>query len=121
MEPRVVNLDQKFAAFDDLWSPKIVARINEMELKLAKAEGEFVWHRHDDTDEFFLVHRGRLTIEMRDREVALAAGECFVVPRGIEHRPRADAECEVVLLEPAGTLNTGDASGVLTSAGEPWI
>jgi mannose-6-phosphate isomerase-like protein (cupin superfamily) len=116
-----VRLAEKFAAFDDHWSPKIVARINDMDLKLVKVEGDFVWHRHEDTDEFFLVHRGRMTIEMRDGELSLDAGECFVVPRGVEHRPRAEAECELLLLEPIGTSNTGDAGGDLTAEEEPWI
>jgi mannose-6-phosphate isomerase-like protein (cupin superfamily) len=110
-----VNLAEKFAAFDDHWSPKIVARINDMELKLVKIKGDFVWHRHEDTDEFFLVHRGQVMIEMRDGAVSLAAGECYVVPRGVEHKPRADAECEVLVLEPIGTINTGDAGGDLTA------
>jgi mannose-6-phosphate isomerase-like protein (cupin superfamily) len=116
-----VRLAEKFAAFDDRWSPKIVARINDMDLKLVKIQGDFVWHRHEDTDEFFLVHRGRMTIEMREGNVSLNAGECFVVPRGVEHRPRAEAECELLLLEPIGTINTGDAGGDLTALGDPWI
>ena len=116
-----VRLAEKFAAFDDHWSPKIVARINDIDLKLVKVEGDFVWHRHEDADEFFLVHRGRVTIEMRDGEVSLKAGDCFVVPRGVEHRPRTEAECELLLLEPIGTSNTGDAGGDLTAEEEPWI
>jgi mannose-6-phosphate isomerase-like protein (cupin superfamily) len=116
-----INLAEKFAAFDDHWSPKIVARINDIDVKLVKVRGDFVWHRHEDTDEFFLVHRGRVIIEMRDGDVLLNAGECFVVPRGVKHRPRADAECELLLLEPVGTINTGDARGNLTALGDPWI
>ncbi|MDQ3690265.1 MAG: cupin domain-containing protein [Chloroflexota bacterium] len=117
----MVDLAEAFAAFDDHWSPKIVARINDMELKVVKVKGDFVWHRHEETDEFFMVHRGRVTIELRDREVPLSAGQCFVVPRGVEHRPRADAECELLLLEPAGTVNTGDAGGDRTITADPWI
>jgi len=117
----VVNLADKFNLFDDRWSPKIAARINNLDLKLVKAEGIFVWHRHAETDEFFLVHRGQLTIELRDRRVVLGPGECFVVPRGVEHRPKADQTCDVVILEPVGTVNTGDAGGDLTSAEDPWV
>lgn len=123
-EPRtneVVNLKDKFDRFDDRWAPKIVDRINDLDLKLVKVQGEFVWHSHAGTDEFFLVHRGALTIELRDRTVELRAGECFVVPRGTEHRPRAAQETEVLLLEPVGTINTGDAGGDLTADGDAWI
>ena len=121
MKTDVVNLADKFTLFDDRWSPKIAARINNLDLKLVKAEGIFVWHRHAETDEFFLVHRGQLTIELRDRRVVLGPGECFVVPRGVEHLPKADHTCEVVILEPVGTVNTGDAGGDLTSAEDPWV
>jgi mannose-6-phosphate isomerase-like protein (cupin superfamily) len=81
---------------------------------VAEVRGEFVWHKHDDTDDFFLVLSGRLTIQLRDRDVSLTAGELFVVPRGVEHRPRADEEAHVLLIEPRGTVNTGDAGGELT-------
>ena len=120
MEAPGINLAQKFAALEEHWSPRIVARINDFELKIVKIEGEFVWHRHEDTDELFVVHRGEVIIELRDRNIPLAAGECFVVPRGVEHRPRASAECELLLLEPAGTVNTGDAGGELTAPGDEW-
>ena len=116
-----VNLVDKFALFDDRWSPKIAARINDLDLKLVKVEGAFVWHRHAETDELFFVHRGHLTIELRDRRVDLNPGELFVVPRGREHRPVADEVCEILLLEPIGTVNTGDAGGDLTSVEDPWI
>jgi mannose-6-phosphate isomerase-like protein (cupin superfamily) len=118
----VVNLDDKFGRFDDRWTPRIVAEINDLHLKAVKVEGEFVWHDHPDTDEFFLVRSGQLTIELRDRApVTLGPGELFVVPRGVEHRPVADAVCEVLLLEPAGVVNTGDAGGDLTAAADQWI
>lgn len=118
----VVNLYDKFERFDDRWAPRILAQINDLHLKAVKAEGEFVWHDHPDTDEFFLVRTGSLTIELRDRPaVALGPGELFVVPRGIEHRPIADGVCELLLLEPIGVINTGDAGGALTATNDEWI
>jgi mannose-6-phosphate isomerase-like protein (cupin superfamily) len=104
-----VNLAEKFARFSDHWSPKVVGQLDGYEIKLVKVAGEFVWHKHDDADEMFLIVDGSLTIELRDRDVALEAGEFFVVPRGVEHRPVAERECQVLLLERAGVLNTGDA------------
>ena len=118
-----VNLDTKFALFTDQWSPKIVGQVNDLHIKIVKVEGEFVWHTHDDTDEFFLVHSGTLTIQLDGgRDVTLEAGEFFVVPKGTEHRPVAAEECLIVLLEPAGVVNTGDANTTegLTSSDE-WI
>ena len=113
--PEPINLADKLASFDDRWSPKIVARLNDYEVQLVKVKGEFVWHKHDETDDFFLVLTGRLTIQLRDRDVDLRAGELFVVPRGVEHCPRADEETHVLLIEPAGTPNTGDAAGAVAA------
>ena len=110
-----VNLAQKLGLFDEPWQPKIVARINDNDVRLVKVKGEFVWHKHEDTDDFFLVLQGHLTIQLRDRNVELDEGELFVVPRGVEHCPRADEEASVLLIEPAGTINTGDAGGPLTT------
>jgi mannose-6-phosphate isomerase-like protein (cupin superfamily) len=93
----------------------------DLHIKSAKVQGEFVWHRHEHTDELFLVHKGTLTIRYRDRDVVLRAGEMHVVPKGVEHKPVADEECQILLIEPAGTLNTGDAGGDLTASQEPWI
>lgn len=104
----VVNLAQKFSLFSDYWSPKIVAELNGQQVKLAKLKGEFVWHQHEHEDELFLVIRGRLRIRLRDREVSINAGEFFIVPKGVEHLPIAEAEAQVVLLEPVTTLNTGN-------------
>jgi mannose-6-phosphate isomerase-like protein (cupin superfamily) len=112
----VVNLDDRFARFTEQWSPKVVARLNDYEVKVVRIQGEFVWHQHDDTDELFLVVDGVLTIQLRDRDVVLGAGELFVVPRGVEHCPRADGEVRAVLLEPTGVVNTGDAGGPLTAS-----
>ena len=103
-----IDLREKFATFSEHWSPRIVAELNGQHVKLVKFRGEFVWHRHEIEDELFLVHRGRFRMEFRDRIVELGPGEMIVVPRGVEHRPVADDEVEVVLFEPAGTLNTGN-------------
>jgi mannose-6-phosphate isomerase-like protein (cupin superfamily) len=103
-----IDLREKFATFHEHWSPRIVAELNGQQVKLVKFRGEFVWHHHDHEDELFLVHRGRFRMEFRDRWVDLGPGEMIVVPRGVEHRPVADEEVEVVLFEPAGTLNTGN-------------
>jgi mannose-6-phosphate isomerase-like protein (cupin superfamily) len=116
--PAKVNLRDKLARFDDRWSPKIVANMNDYHVKLVKVEGEFLWHTHDETDELFLVLNGRLTIKLREGDVTLDEGELFVVPRGVEHMPVAAAECHILLLEPAGTVNTGDAGGERTAQDE---
>ena len=111
-----VNLAAALDTFDDEFSPRIVGHLNDYKLEVVKARGEFVWHKHDDTDDFFLVVRGRRTIQLRDRDdVELSAGEMFVVPRGVEHCPRADEEAHVLLIEPRGTPNTGDAGGPMTA------
>ncbi len=117
----IINLAEKFAKFSDRWSPKIVARMNDYEFKLVKLEGEFVWHSHADTDEVFIVLDGEMTIHLRDHDVRLAAGEMFVVPKGVEHKPSAKAECRVMLVEPAGTLNTGDVVNDKTAAQGVWV
>ena len=111
-----VTLASKFASFSEHWSPKIVGELNGQHVKIVKFVGEFVWHHHDDEDEMFLVHRGRFRMELRDREIELAAGDFLIVPRGVEHRPVADEEVEVVLFEPAGTLNTGNVVSERTVA-----
>ena len=108
MSPDKITLAEKFASFSDRWSPKIVAELNGQQVKLTKLQGAFVWHHHEHEDEMFLVHRGVLRLEFRDRTVELRSGDCIVVPRGVEHRPVADEEVEVILFEPAGTLNTGN-------------
>lgn len=111
-----VNLARKFAAINDLWSPGIVAEINDYKVQIVKVKGEFVWHSHPDTDDLFLVVKGNVVIQLRDRDVELSEGELFVVPKGVEHCPRADEEAELLLIEPKGTVNTGDAGGDLTAA-----
>lgn len=103
-----INLEAKLSTFSEHWQPRTVGQFNDHDLMVVKVQGEFVWHQHDDTDDFFLVLRGHLTIEMRDRSVALGPGELFVVPRGVEHRPVAREEVHLLLIERAGTPNTGD-------------
>ena len=103
-----INLEQKLSLFSDQWSPKIVGELNGQEVRLAKVQGEFVWHSHDDADELFFVLSGRLTIRLRDRDVVLDPGEMFIVPRGIEHNPNAEEETAILMFEPAGTKNTGE-------------
>ena len=109
-----VNLAEKIGLLGELYSPGIVGYMNDYKLVVVKVNGEFVWHKHDDTDDFFLVLHGRLTIQLRDRDVELSAGELFVVPRGVEHCPKAE-HAEVLLIEPEGTPNTGDAGGERTA------
>ena len=105
-----VNLADKLATFGEAFAPKIVAYYNDNKVQVAKTRGEFVWHSHPDTDDFFLVLAGQLTIQLRDRDVVLGPGELFVVPRGVEHCPRADDEAHVLLIEHVGTPNTGDSA-----------
>ena len=116
-----INLAEKLRTFDDHWSPRIVAELNGQHVKLAKLLGEFVWHQHDEEDELFLVVAGELDIELRDRTLTLGPGECFVVPRGVEHRPVAREEAHVLLFEPASTVNTGTTGGERTVEELPWI
>ncbi len=112
----VVDIRQKLSLFSDHWAPRVVARVNDYEIKLAKLKGEFVWHTHDETDELFLVIDGTLTIQLRDGDVTLGPGQLYVVPRGVEHCPITDGDVSVMLIEPAGVVNTGDAGGELTAA-----
>jgi mannose-6-phosphate isomerase-like protein (cupin superfamily) len=117
-----VNLSEKFALFDEHWSPKIVGRVNTLDVKVVKLLGEFVWHTHEETDELFLVHRGQLIIQLEGRgDVVLGPGELYVIPKGTRHRPVASEECEVVLLEPVGTVNTGDSTDSELTAEDEWI
>lgn len=117
----VINLQEKLARFGEHWSPRVIAELNDYQFKLVKLQGEFIWHRHDHTDEVFLVLAGRLSIAFRDRTVVLESGELIVVPKGVEHKPFAEAECSVLLVEPRGVVNTGEAGGALTAANDVWI
>ena len=116
-----VNLAAKFELLTEPYAPRIVGYLNDYKLQIVKVEGEFVWHKHDDTDDFFLVVQGRLTIQLRDGDVVLGPGELFVVPKGVEHCPKADEETLVLLIEPRGTLNTGDAESSSLTADEVEI
>jgi mannose-6-phosphate isomerase-like protein (cupin superfamily) len=112
------NLEQLLSRFDEQWKPKKIAALNDYDIKIVKLQGEFVWHDHADTDELFLVLSGRLTIQLRDRDVVLGPGELFVVPRGVEHCPRADGEVSALLIEPNTVVNTGNVGGPLTAVVE---
>ncbi len=121
MRYTAINLKNKLALFNDQWSPRVIAEMNEIQFKVVKLEGEFVWHSHGDTDEVFMVLEGTMAIEFRDGRVNLSAGEMFVVPEGVEHKPVAPQECHVLLIEPRGVVNTGDAAGELTADNDIWI
>lgn len=121
MPVEVINFGDKLDKFSDLWAPRVIARMNENHFKLVKVQGEFVWHSHPETDEVFIVLQGTLNIQLRDGQVVLGAGEMCVVPRGVEHCPVAPQECHLLLIEPAGTVNTGDAGGPRTAAADDWV
>ena len=116
-----INVADKLASFSEHWQPRVVGQFNGHDLMLAKVKGEFVWHRHEDTDDFFFVIKGQLTIQMRDGNVTLGPGEMYVVPKGVEHKTHADEECELIMFEPETTLNTGNAKGVMTVEKLEWI
>ena len=116
-----VDLDEKFALFNDCWSPKIVGELNGQYVKLAKLKGEFLWHNHAEEDELFLVVKGELIIRLRDQEVSLKEGQFFIIPRGVEHLPVAKEECHVLLFEPKSVLNTGDKLNEKTVASLEWV
>src|SRR6056300_643018 len=117
----VVNFAEKFDLFSDLWSPKVIAEMNDYQFKLVKIQGEFVWHDHSDTDEVFIVIEGSMKIEFEERTLTLSAGEMHVVPKGTRHKPYAEQECKVMLVEPRGVINTGDVRGELTAENDAWI
>ena|SRR6266545_4155794 len=116
-----INLSEKLTLFSEHWSPKIIAQMNDYHFKIVKVQGEFIWHDHPETDELFLVLGGTLEIQFRDGNVMLSEGEMFVVPKGVEHKPVARSECHILLIEPAGTVNTGDVVSDRTAANDVWI
>ena len=121
MDFKPINIQEKLAKFSDHWSPKIISQMNDYHFKLVKFQGDFVWHSHDDTDEAFITIDGEMPIEFRDGKVDLKSGEMFVVPKGVEHKPFAENECKIMLVEPAGIINTGDTGGDLTAEENVWI
>ena len=121
MDYRSISFREKFDLFDDLWSPRVVAKMNSYQFKLAKVEGDFVWHDHPDTDEAFVVLDGELRIDFRDGSVTIGEGEMFVVPKGTEHKPYAERETRILLIEPRGVVNTGDVRDPRTSNNDVWI
>tara|TARA_B100001173_G_C15919843_1_gene517984 strand:+ start:20 stop:385 length:366 start_codon:yes stop_codon:yes gene_type:complete len=121
MKNKKVNINNKFRNFTDLWSPKVIAEMNNYQFKLAKIKGSFIWHSHDETDEVFIVMDGTLDIHLRDKKIHLQKGEMYVVPQGVEHKPEAEKECKIMLIEQKGTVNTGDLSNNLTSPNDIYI
>lgn len=116
-----INLKEKLGLFGDQWAPKVIAEVNDYQLKLVKIEGSFAWHKHDDTDEAFLCLEGEVDILLRDGCVTLRPGELYVVPRGVEHKPTAREECSCLLIEPRGVVNTGDAQDAIPAENDVWI
>lgn len=116
-----LNFQKKLALFGDRWSPKVIAEMNDYQFKLVKIQGDFVWHDHPDTDEVFIVLDGEMAIAFRDGTVKLSAGEMFVVPKGVEHKPYAKHECQMLLVEPKGVVNTGKSGGNKTADNDVWI
>ena len=121
MKYKSINLAEKFGLLTEQWSPRVIAEMNDYQFKVVKLEGDFVWHSHKETDETFLVLEGDLRIDFRDGAVHIAAGELFIVPKGIEHKPYAAKEVKLMLIEPRGVLNTGDAGGERTARNDIWV
>ncbi len=121
MKYKAINFKEKFNKFHEHWNPKVISEMNDYQFKLVKLEGEFVWHNHCDTDETFIVMEGIMTIEFRDGKVDLSSGEMFVIPKGVDHKPTAKSECQVLLIEPKGVVNTGDGESVLKAENDVWI
>jgi mannose-6-phosphate isomerase-like protein (cupin superfamily) len=116
-----INLKSKFKEFNETWSPKVIAEMNDYQFKLVKIKDEFVWHKHKDTDEVFIVVEGKINIEFEDQIVELNAGEMIVVPKGKKHKPFANEEAKIMLVEPRGIINTGDIESDLTAKNDQWI
>jgi mannose-6-phosphate isomerase-like protein (cupin superfamily) len=116
-----INLMKKLSLFSEHWSPKVIAEMNDYQFKLVKLKGEFTWHKHEHTDETFLVLKGEMTILLRDKTIKLCENELYVVPKGVEHKPVAEQECQVLIIEPKGVINTGDTDSELTADNDVWI
>ena len=116
-----INFAEKLSKFDNHWSPRVIAEMNDYQFKLAKVQGEFVWHDHPNTDEVFIVIDGTLDIEFIDGKVTLQSGEMFVIPKGLEHKPVAQSECKIMIIEPRGVVNTSEAGSELTAENDVWV
>ena len=116
-----INLKSKFQKFTDQWSPKVIEEMNDYQFKLVKIENDFTWHKHDDTDETFLVVEGKMGIEFEDQTVELSEGEMIVIPKGKKHKPYADKEAKIMIIEPKGVINTGDVTNDLTAKNDQWV
>ena len=116
-----IDIRKKFKCFSDHWSPKVIAEMNDYHFKIARVKGEFVWHNHEETDEAFIIIEGRMKIMLKDKTIDLCEGDLFVVPRGIDHKPIADEECKIMLVEPKGVVNTGKIKNELTAENDIWI
>jgi mannose-6-phosphate isomerase-like protein (cupin superfamily) len=121
MDYEAINFRKKLALFDEQWKPRVIAELNDYQFKIVKLQGDFIWHDHKDTDEAFIILEGKLRIDFRGGAVELSEGEMFVVPRGIEHKPYAEQEVKLLLIEPRGVLNTGEAGGERTAENDVWI
>tara|TARA_Y100000287_G_scaffold80080_1_gene63353 strand:+ start:1833 stop:2192 length:360 start_codon:yes stop_codon:yes gene_type:complete len=117
----VINFKDKLNKFSDHWSPKVIAEMNNYQFKLVKIKGDFVWHNHENTDEAFIVLEGEMSIQFEDRKVTLNEGEMYVVKKGIDHKPYAENECKIMIIEPNGVINTGNVEGDLTASNDVWI
>tara|TARA_B110000014_G_scaffold258027_1_gene243514 strand:- start:3073 stop:3432 length:360 start_codon:yes stop_codon:yes gene_type:complete len=116
-----INLMEKLSSFSDHWSPKVIAEMNDYQFKLVKIKGDFIWHNHADTDEVFIVIEGSMCIEFEDRTIELSEGEMYVVPKGVNHKPYAQEECKIMLVEPRNVVNTGDKEDDLTASNDIWV
>ncbi len=121
MKHKAINIQQKLSLFEEQWKPKVIAEMNDYQFKIVKLEGDFVWHDHPETDETFIVLEGELRIDFRDGTVNIGAGEMFIVPKGVEHKPYAEKEVKLMLIEPRGVLNTGHKGGEITAENDVWI
>ena len=121
MKSKKINIQEKFKKFSEHWSPKVIAEMNDYQFKLAKVKGEFIWHEHKETDEVFIVIDGRMQIEFREGIIELETGDMYVVPKGVEHKPYAEEECNIMLVEPRGVVNTGDKTNDTTIENDVWI
>ena len=116
-----INIKEKLSKFSEHWTPKIIAELNDYQIKLVKLQGDFIWHNHEDTDELFLVIEGSMKIEFEDKIVELNEGEMYVVPKGVNHKPYSEGECKIMLIEPRGVVNTGSNKDELTALNDVWI